>query len=328
MITRTLTVVMTVAMLLFSPLLAEAATASRIVQSGDTTGKKIALTFDAGSDVGATEQILDILKAKKLKATFFLTGKWIRNNPTMAKRVLAEGHELGNHSYSHPDFATISVQQMKEEINSTDQLAKQYLGRGLQPFFRPPFGSYDSATLNVLGELGYPWTVMWTVDTLDWKGIPASQIVERVMNGGGPGGIILMHVGSGTETPNALPTIINRLQGYGYQLVTLSEILLPEKIQAVHYVAPGETLWRIKGMYGVSLQQIAENNYLNDVNTIFAGQRLLIPRTVQNNIYTVIKGDSLWGISQRYGTTVYALQKANNITNPNYITVGQKLIIG
>ena len=318
-------IILSLTFYLITPGPLQAAVPSEVVRSGSGNQKVVALTFDAGSDIGHTAEILDILKERKVKATFFLTGQWLQRFPDMARRITAEGHAVGNHSFSHPDFTTIGKEEMKLQLNNTNDLAKQHLGRGLQPFFRPPFGSYSAESLEVLGELGYRWTVMWTVDTLDWKSIPAGQIVDRAMSGVVPGGIILMHVGSGTETPKALPIIIDRIKNSGYGLVSLPEMFSQS---VYHTVRPGETLSSIGRIYGVSPQQIAAANNLPNPDIISVGQRLAIPGQVKPGgvKHTVAKGETLWSISRKYGTTVSAIVQMNGLQN-NMIYVGQQLII-
>jgi peptidoglycan/xylan/chitin deacetylase (PgdA/CDA1 family) len=195
---------------------------SLMTYHGNLMKKEIALTFDAGSDIAGI-QILDVLKKYNVKATFFLTGKWAEEFPSYAKRIADEGHEIGNHSYSHPDPVKISAETLKQEISKAEQAIKTASGKSPRPYFRFPYGSYNAAALKTVGESGYPLSIQWSLDTIDWQQPPADTIVSRIEAGASNGDIILMHIG-GINTPDAVDRVIPILQAQGYQLVTLSEL--------------------------------------------------------------------------------------------------------
>jgi len=114
---------------------------------------------------------------------------------------------------------------IKSEIKNCENAIINATNTKPQPFFSPPYGEYNSTVLNVLGSIGYPWTIMWTIDTIDWNGTLAATMIQKVINNAQPGAIVLMHVGSGTHTTEALPQIITGLKKLGYTLVTISKIL-------------------------------------------------------------------------------------------------------
>ncbi len=202
---------------------ASSGAASVITYHGNVMKKEIALTFDAGSDIAGIT-ILDVLKKHNVKATFFLTGKWAEKFPAYAKRIADEGHEIGNHSYSHPDPVKISTESLKVEISKAEQAIRTAAGKTPRPYFRFPYGSYNAAALKAAGEAGYPLSIQWSLDTIDWQQPTADTIVSRIEAGASNGDIILMHIG-GINTPQAVDRVIPELQSQGYKLVTLSELL-------------------------------------------------------------------------------------------------------
>jgi peptidoglycan/xylan/chitin deacetylase (PgdA/CDA1 family) len=196
---------------------------SVMIYHGNLQKKEIALTFDAGSDIAGIG-ILDVLKKHNVKATFFLTGKWAEKFPTYAKRIADEGHEIGNHSYSHPDPVQISSDQLKLEISKAEQAIKTASGKSPRPYFRFPYGSFNTSALKATGEAGYPLSIQWSLDTIDWQQPTVDVIVSRIEAGASNGDIVLMHIG-GINTPDAVDRVIPILKAQGYQLVTLNELL-------------------------------------------------------------------------------------------------------
>ncbi len=187
---------------------------------------RMALTFDAGSDAGPTPAILDILKSAGLHCTFFLTGQFVEANPELVMRMVADGHELGNHSYSHPDFTTISAAEVDSQLARTEARIAELTGFSSKPLFRFPYGRKSNALTDQVNADGY-LSVSWTVDAYDWEPSRTPQaIYSRVMSGVSPGAIVLMHCASPQEV-EILPSIINDLRAAGYTLVTVSEVLSP-----------------------------------------------------------------------------------------------------
>ena len=209
----------------FSATPALAAT-SQIIYQGSTSNKVVALTFDDGSDGYYIQSILNTLSANNVKATFFLTGQGAENHPQAIKNIVAAGHDIGNHSYNHPDFTTVSTTEMTNQLNRTETIIANLTGKSTKPFFRAPFGSYNSTVLQTVGNAGYTYTFQWTIDSLDWTGNSATDIYNRVINNVVPGAIVLLHAGYGANgTTAALPNIINQLRAMGYSFVTLSQLM-------------------------------------------------------------------------------------------------------
>lgn len=260
------------------PMVASAAT-SQVVTRVYTTQKVVALTFDDGSDGTNIPVILKILSSYNIKATFFLTGKAVINHPARIKSIVAQGHAIGNHSYTHPYFTRISTTLMKFELTRTENIVKNLTGRTTKPYFRPPYGAYSTLVLQTVGSIGYTKTIKWNIDTIDWDGRSAYRIYSKVLNNIVPGSIVLMHAGAGARyTPSALPTMIKGLKAKGYRFVTIPQLLSLNASQMTYVVKAGDTLYAIALRYGVTVQQIASVNHIVNVNLIYVGQVLIIPR--------------------------------------------------
>lgn len=183
----------------------------------------VALTFDATyGDNNQVNKLLQILRDNKIKATFFLSGIWLANFPHLVKAIAAEGHEIGNHSYTHPHMTLLSVAEMNNQIIKTGALIHNITGS--TPYlFRPPYGEYNQAMLNDVASLGY-LSILWTIDSLDWKSPGVEQITSRIVDNVEPGAIILMHQ-SASQTSEALPNIIEKIREKGYSFGTITQIL-------------------------------------------------------------------------------------------------------
>ena len=317
------------------------------INKGNTSEKVIALTIDDGSDGGNYAKILQILDKHNVKATFFLTGQGVENHPQTVRNTVAKGHELGNHSYNHPDFTKISAAQMSTQLARTETIVKNTTGRTTKPYFRAPYGAVNSTVLNTVGNAGYTYTFHWTIDTLDWTGNSATTIYNRVMNGLQPGAIVLMHAGYGAvNTPAALDRLIPAIKNKGYRFVTISQLMkrpstpTPPTTGTTYTVRAGDTLYAIARRYNTTVAKIAQANNIKNVNLIRVGQVLRIPGTTTTpaptpkptpptttRTYTVKSGDTLYAIARRYNTTVAKIAQANNIKNVNLIRVGQVLKI-
>ena len=316
------------------------AASSTYITKGNTTSKVVALTFDDGADGTNINKILSILSTHKVKATFFLTGSGAEHHPQGIKNIAAAGHQLGNHSYSHPDFRTLTAAQMKTQLDRTETIIKNLTGKTTKPIFRAPFGSVNANVLSGVGAAGYPYTIQWNIDTIDWRGDSATTITNKVVNNIVPGSIVLMHTGAGaTGTPTALPNIITQLKAKGYSFVTVSQLLnLPSSPPAsgtTYTVKAGDTLYGIAQRFNTTVAKIAAANNIVNVNLLRIGQVLIIPGTSTTptpppataTTYTVKAGDTLYAIAQRFNTTVAKLAAANNITNVNLLRIGQVLKI-
>lgn len=198
---------------------------STVVTRVATNEKFMALTFDDGSDSANTVEILDILGKYNVKSTFFITGENATYHPESAKKILDKGHEIGNHSYNHPHLNKLTAGEIKTEIEDCKTAMMIATNTTVMPLFRPPYGEYNSTALTVVDSIGYPWTIMWTIDTIDWNGTLADVMVNKVLTNAKPGAIVLMHV-SGTYTTEALPAMIEGLRLDGYTLTTISDMLI------------------------------------------------------------------------------------------------------
>ncbi len=179
----------------------------------------VALTFDDGPDSNTTPQALDILAKYKIKATFFVQGKNIAGNEAILKRMQAEGHEVGNHSWNHPVLTQLSLEDAKKQITDTESAITSVLGKSTK-LMRPPYGAISDDIRNSL-DLSF---IMWDVDSLDWKSKNEAAILTQVQRQTTDGSIILIHDIHQTSV-NSLPKVIEYLQGQGYSFVTVSELL-------------------------------------------------------------------------------------------------------
>lgn len=184
----------------------------------------VALTFDDGGNTAQVTALLAVLSEYNVKSTFFLLGNWMEANPQLAKRIIDEGHEIGNHSYSHPQLTRMTRGEVEQQIQTCEEALQQSTGQPMKPYFRPPYGDFNSTTSDVLKERGYQAMVLWNVDSRDWTGAGSSQMVESIMRNITNGSIVLFHL-HGANTVAALGQLIPQLQAQGYQCVTISDIL-------------------------------------------------------------------------------------------------------
>ena len=192
------------------------------IYSVETQEKKVAISFDAAWGDEFTQEILDILKRYDIKSTFFLVGFWIDNYPQQVEKIYQSGHEIGNHSTSHPDMAKISREEVIHELNVTGEKIEKITGE--KPIlFRPPFGSYNNTLIDTAEELGY-YTIQWDVDSLDWKEEGIEPIIQRVKSKIQNGSIVLFHNNAKYMT-KALPSLIEALYEDNYKIVAVSELI-------------------------------------------------------------------------------------------------------
>ncbi len=200
---------------------------NHVVTQGAREEKVIALTFDDGPHPEFTPQILDLLKEYEAKATFFILGKQAALYPDLVKRELEEGHELGNHTYSHIDVKKSSKEKIEKEFQKTQDMI--YSITGVKPkVFRPPYGFYNQNTLNVANENKCK-VILWSPnqDPKDWSSPGVDRIVNTVISKTKNGDIILLHdyIEGNSHTIEALKTILPDLKARGYRFVTVSELL-------------------------------------------------------------------------------------------------------
>lgn len=184
----------------------------------------VALTFDAHYDAEPLLPLLDLLAQEGLQATFFTTGRWAERNPNLIRRLAEEGHELGNHSYSHPKFTELTDEEIVAQVTRTDALLRDLTGGRVSPYVRPPFGNRDARVLRVLLREGFV-PVYWTVDTWDWKSeVSARQVRARALEAADNGAIVLMHATT-FKTVEALPGLLAGLREKGLTPGTVTDVL-------------------------------------------------------------------------------------------------------
>lgn len=209
---------------------------SFIIDRGESGRREVALTFDAGEGTGEIDQILDFLDEHDIKVSFGITGNWARENPEIVQRMVDDGHQLFNHSDTHLSWTGVSTTGEPipddvriSELEGAEQAVYDITGYSMKPFFRPPYGDYDLAGLELLKQQGFEYMVWWTCDSLGWQGATAEEVVESCgpnAKGGGPGGIILMHV-TQEEDYRALEQLVTAYQADGYEFVTMEQMIQP-----------------------------------------------------------------------------------------------------
>ncbi len=190
-------------------------------------GPYVAITFDDGPHATLTPKLLDLLAARKLKATFFVVGECAAEYPEIMKRIVREGHELANHSYSHPNLAKMSDEAVRSQLQRTDELIKVAAGTRTT-LMRPPYGSITPRQKQWMYEtFGYR-CIIWDVDPLDWKRPGPGVVRDRIVNQSKPGSIILAH-DIHAATIEAMPGTFDGLLAKGFKFVTVSELLAMAK---------------------------------------------------------------------------------------------------
>lgn len=190
--------------------------------------KRVALTFDDGPDAKYTPLILDELKKCDVKATFFVVGVQVNKYGDMLERIVKEGHAIGNHSWDHANLTKRTPEQIGEEIGKTDEAIRKRLG-SVPDLFRAPYGAADDNVKKAVAT-SQRHLIGWTVDTRDWAGTPANEIMDNIKKHTKPDGIILMHSFGGKNgkldnTVEVLPRMIDFLKGEGYSFVTVPELV-------------------------------------------------------------------------------------------------------
>jgi len=188
-----------------------------------TDQKAVALTFDISWGTKTPYLVLPVLERANQRATFFLSGPWATRNSDIARAIAAAGHEIASHGDRHDNLSTLERAGVEQNIRKAHTDLKQILGVETR-FFRPPNGDYDDTVVDTAKALGYE-TIIWSVDSLDWKNPGVSTMISRVTKMVFPGAIILFHASdSSRETHLALPETIQALRDAGYKIVTLGEL--------------------------------------------------------------------------------------------------------
>ena len=193
---------------------------------GDTSQPQICLTFDAGYENGCTEQILDTLQKHGVKAAFFLVGNYLEQNPALVRRMAAEGHTVGNHTYHHRDMSAIADEAVfREELTAVEDLYRQITGQELAKYYRPPQGVYSEENLRMAQSLGYR-TLFWSLAYVDWNNDAQptreeafAKLLPRIHNGA----IVLLHSTSETNA-EILDELLTKWEEAGYRFITPDEL--------------------------------------------------------------------------------------------------------
>ena len=187
-----------------------------------TDKKQIAISFDAAWGNDDTQTLIDILAEYDVPATFFVVGSWVDKYPESVKALADAGHQIQNHSNTHPHMPQLSKEQMCNELESCNKKIEAITG--VKPtLHRPPYGDYDDKVITAAENLGL-YTIQWNVDSLDWKNLSAEQIAARVIKKAGSGSIILMH-NNGLHTAESLPLIFTATQQKGLVYRPISELI-------------------------------------------------------------------------------------------------------
>jgi len=201
---------------------AEGLPIDRPVREVPQAGKAMAFTFNVDWGNDELVGILDVLDRYQVKATFFLTGRWARLFPDLAREIAARGHEIGNHGLSHAHPTRLGREELVELIQGNVAVLEAAAGVLPVPLFAPPYGEQDARVVRVAAELGH-WTTLWTLDTIDWQNPSPETIVQRVVPRAKDGAIVLMH--PKPQTLAALPRIIEGLEEKGFRLMPLWQMM-------------------------------------------------------------------------------------------------------
>ncbi len=194
------------------------------VWNGDKKKARVALTFDTGQATPVVRRVLEALRPLNVHATFFLVGNWAEKNGDVVRALVADGHELANHSYSHPNFDNLSDDQKLAQMMLTERIVHKQTGCTTGPFFRPPFGAQNKHTQAVIASAGF-LDILWTANGGDWlPGATAASVHQSVVRNTGNGSIIILH-SSVAWTAEAIPLIVRDLRARGLEVGTLTELL-------------------------------------------------------------------------------------------------------
>ena len=193
--------------------------------------KMVSLSFDAAWGNEDTQQLIDILGKYGVKATFFVVGEWVDKYPESVKALSDAGHEVMNHSDTHPHMAKLTAEQVRAEVTACNDKIEKVTGRR-PTLIRPPYGEYDDKVVLAIRGMDME-PIQWDVDSLDWKDLSAGEITRRVTSKVAPGSIVLFH-NAAKHTPEALPAILENLIQQGYTCVPVSQLILPQPYTIDH----------------------------------------------------------------------------------------------
>lgn len=196
-----------------------------------TEARKIAITFDSAWDDNDLTEVLKALEDYDCSATFFVVGDFLEKYPERVKEMYEKGHEIANHSDTHPHTNSLTREQMIEEMEGCDEKIKSITGQK-DVLFRAPYGEYNNLLVQTCKDTNR-FCIQWDVDSLDWKGLTAEQIVKRVTENVKNGSIVLLHNGA-KNTAKALPELLCGLKNMGYEFVTVSELIYKDNYYIDH----------------------------------------------------------------------------------------------
>ncbi len=192
------------------------------IYSVERNDKKIAISFDCAWGAEKTQGLIDCMAEYNVKCTFFMTEFWAEKYPDFVLKIHEAGHEIGTHSATHSYMSKLSEEKITEELKTSSAAIERVTGEKVT-LFRPPYGDYNDRLISTCEKLGY-FSVQWSVDSLDWKEISASDISARIISKVSAGAIILCH-NNAKNTLDALPHIFADLQGRGYEFVPVGELI-------------------------------------------------------------------------------------------------------
>lgn len=196
------------------------------VYRGNPEKPSVSLMFNVAWGTEYLDAILNILNQYQVKASFFVDGSWLKENPEMARRIVNEGHEIGNHAYSHPQMSKLTDERIKDEIIRTEELIKDITGQS-SSYFAPPSGDYNQRVVEIAYELNLT-TILWTLDTIDWQKPTKVTILNRIIPKVDNGNLILLHPTK--SSVDALPELITGIEKKGLKITTVKETLSSDRI--------------------------------------------------------------------------------------------------
>ena len=211
---------------------------------GDPTKKRLYLTFDSGYENGCTSQILDILGSHHAPAAFFLVGNYLQQNPELVRRMVREGHTVGNHTMHHPDMTKLTdFDAFSRELTSLDEKFQEITGQPIDKFYRPPQGLYSRENLEMARRLGYK-TIFWSLAYADWDNSAQPDpeaAIEKLCRRVHPGAIVLLHATSETNA-RILDTLLSRWEEMGYRFAPLSALTAGPSLAKSFQPLPGSRI--------------------------------------------------------------------------------------
>lgn len=193
-----------------------------------TEEKKVAISFDCAWGVDYTDKLLEIMEKENVHCTFFAVEFWSKKYPDYLNKIADAGHEIGTHSATHPYMSKLDKAAIIKELLTSRDIIEKTTGKKVE-LFRPPYGDYGDTLIDTANELGL-YTIQWSVDSLDWKDLSASEIKTRVVSKVKNGSIVLFH-NQGLHTAEALPAIIGELKGNGYEFMPIGELIYRENFE-------------------------------------------------------------------------------------------------